>query len=597
MPRNDPRQALSIPARMVDGVRDMWRGTVTRRLVSGGAVPDSLVYRPAALEVGSPETADVMLRGTFTFDGTTAKVERGDPWRVDPPNAQWAAELHGFDWLKHFRAGDGPGSRSAARRFVDGWLHRHGKGAGFPWRPAIVGQRVTAWCMSASLLMENAEPMYRSAFLKSLGIQGRFLLKTAASERDPMDRMRAGMGLVYAGLCLPDQKRMLAEGLPVFTRAAAELTLPDGGPVSRNPSQLLARLEMMIQLGADLDAGGHSEEAARLVAPIRAAAPVLRMMRHGDGGLGLFHGGRAEGAERVNRVLVESGETSPPPGHSPDSGYMRLAAGRMNVLFDTGSVPGGNRNLRRAHAAPLPIEVSIGRRRVITNCGSGLHLDAAWEIGCRSSVAHSTLTLADHPPGRFAGSARARLRRIVNGHRVIEAEREEDDDGIWALAAHDGYAGKYGLIHYRRLFLAPDGSDLRGEDTLTIAKGGAKALAGARARRKTPEGPGFAVRFHLHPDVQVERTDKAVLLTLASGDHWRMLQTGGTFDIEDSIYLPRTQSPQPTKQVVIRGTLEDKGGQVRWALKRQEGETSSRDFGEDEPADEDAPDTEVVAPE
>lgn len=588
MPRNDPRQDLSFPSRLGAGARDLWRGTVTRRMASKGAVPDALVYRPVALEVGTQETADVMLRGTFSFDGTTVKIDRGDPWRVPPPDSQWATTLHGFDWLRHFRAGDGPASRTAARRFVDGWLHRHAKGAGFPWRPAIVGRRITSWVMSATLLMENAEPLYRSEFLKSLATQGRFLAKTAHTERTPEDRMSAGMGLAYAGLCLPDQRPLLTEGLKVFARAAAQVTLPDGGPASRNPSDLLARLEMMLQLKTDLDNAGESGMDAGFAPMVAEAAPILRMLRHGDGGLGLFHGGREEGAERVNRVLVESGDTSPPPGMSPQSGYMRLGAGRTAVLMDVGSTPAG-REARRVHAGPLAVEVSIGRRRLITNCGSGVHLDAAWEIGCRSSVAHSTLTLADHPPGRFAGSATAKLRRLIAGPRALECEREDDEEGVWALAAHDGYAAKYGLIHYRRLFLSPDGHDLRGEDTLTLVKGGKKTLERARAKRKSPDGPHFDLRFHLHPDVEADLTDKGVDLTLPSGEVWRMMQSGGEVEIEESVYLPRAAGPRATKQIVVHGVMEDEGGRLRWALRRLD-ETDVRDFGPDGGATEETDD-------
>ena len=571
MPRNDPRSALPIPARLGASARDAWHGQVTRRLAMSGGVPDSLAFRPTAQEVGSAEEAEAMLRGHFTFNGATVKVERGDPWRVTAPTAQWAATLHSFEWLKHFRAGDGPASRTAARRFVDGWLHNHGSSAGFAWRPAITGERVTSWCMSALLLMENAEPMYRSAFLKSLGMQGRYLAKTASSEAEPMDRMRAAMGVIYAGLCLPDERALLGDGLKTFVKSAASASLPDGGPASHNPSHLLERLARLCQVKADLIAAGEAGVAERLTPMIANAAPLLRMLRHGDGGLALFHGGVEEGAERVNRTLVNSGKAAPPLGDAPETGFMRLAAGRMNVVFDAGTTPTG-RHVRTAHAAPLAIEVSIGSGRVITNCGSAVHLDPEWETGCRVSAAHSTLTLADHSPAEFSGSPKTSTRRLTNTPQVFEREREADEDGAWALAAHDGYVAKYGLLHYRRLFVSPDGLDLRGEDTLSLVKGGAKTLERARAKRKSPDGPAFAVRFHLHPDVSAEMSGKAVILTMANGEHWHMLASGGPLSVEESIYLPRPAAPRATKQIVIHGLLEDEGGQVRWALKRLEAE-------------------------
>ena len=571
MPRSDPRTALPIPARLGATARDAWQGQITRRLVGSGHVADTLTYRPVALDVGSTEQADAMLRGHFDLAGTTARVERGDPWRVDAPSAAWLAELHGFRWLKHYRAGDGPASRSAARRFVDGWLHKHGSSAGFAWRPAITGARVTAWMMSARLLMENAEPTYRSAFLKSLGVQGRYLAKTAPSEADPMDRMGAAMGMLYVGLCLPGHEQLFPEGLKTFVKAAAAASLPDGGAASHNPADLAQRLARLIQVRSDLRRAGKGEIAERLSPMIATATPILRMLRHGDGGLGLFHGAHDPGAEVLNRILVDSGEGSAPASDAPDTGYLRLAAGRMTVLMDAGSTPIG-RYARTAHAAPLAIEVSAGQQRMIVNCGSGMHLDAEWEAGCRVSAAHSTLTLADQSPAQFTGGTGSAARRLVAAPQVFERAREEDEDGIWALAGHDGYASRYGLLHYRRLFMAPDGSDLRGEDTLSLVKGGRKALARARAKRKSPDGPAFAVRFHLHPSVTVEAEDKGAVLTLADGARWRMLASGGTLAVEDSIYLPQTAPPKATKQIAIHGLIAEDSGQVRWALKRLDAE-------------------------
>ena len=567
MPRNDPGSALPIPARLGASGRDVWHGQVTRRLAQSGDVPDSLSFRPEALDVGSAEEAEAMLRGQFDFYGASAKVERGDPWRVIPPNAQWAAALHSFTWLKHFRAGDGPASRTAARRFVDGWLVRHGSSAGFSWRPAIAGERVTAWCMSARLLMENAEPTYRTTFLRSFGMQGRYLGKTAASEKAAMDRMRAAMGAIYAGLCLPDQRSLLTDGLKIFVKAAAAASLTDGGPASRNPSHLLERVARLIQVKADLEAAGEAAVAERLSPMISNAIPVLRMLRHGDGGLALFHGGHDEGGERVNRILADSNEAAPARGDAPDSGFMRLSAGRLCAILDAGNTPRG-RYTRTGHAAPLALEVSIGQQRLFTSCGSATHLDAEWESGCRVSAAHSTLTLADKSPVEFSGSTKTPMRQLSSPSQVFEREREEDEDGVWALAAHDGYVAEFGLLHYRRLFLAPDGKDLRGEDTLSLVKGGAKTLERARAKRKTPDGPPFAVRFHLHPRVSAELSEKNALLTLENGEQWRMIVSGGRLAIEDSIYVPRPASPKATKQLVIQGNMQDEGGQVRWALKR-----------------------------
>ncbi len=123
----------------------------------------------------------------------------------------------------------------------------------------------------------------------------------------------------------------------------------------------------------------------------------------------------------------------------------------------------------------------------------------------------------------------------------------------WVAASHDGYKKNLGLTHARQLFLAADGEDLRGEDRLT-----------GRA------GQGFAIRFHLHPNVQASLTQdgNAVLLRLPSGIGWRLRTEGAVLSIAESIYLG-TGSVKKTRQVVLDGHVGSSGALVKWAIRRE----------------------------
>jgi len=567
---DDPRHAGRLSRRMVSRLRDGWKGGVTRRVTARGSVPDSFSFKPESLVVGSPDIAAALLRGQFAFAGASTRIERGDPWRADPPSVAWTEALHGFGWMTHFRAADGETARKVARKMTDGWLHRHGKSGGVAWRPPVVGDRIVAWCQSGNLLTENAEPVYRSDFFRSLAAQGRFLQKTAASETMPLDRLRAALGMAYVGLCVSGEGAMLKPGVAATLSAAKACLSKDGEPVSRSPSDLLHMLHTLVQLREDLKAAGEGALAGTLTPYIERGVPVLRMLRLGSGGLAMFHGGREEDDALVNLVLVESDDTRPAPASTGETGYLRLSAGGITALMDAGAPAEGVHALR-SHAAPLALSFSSGTKRIVVNCGSGVHLSAEWEGPCRASAAHSTLTVADRSPCEFDGKPNTRFRRLGRCARIVDCQSQRDDSGIWALAAHDGYAARHGLIHYRRLFLDADGVDFRGEDTLTLAKGGARVLERSRAKRKSPDGPQFAIRFHLHPDVAVAVADGKARLTLADGETWQMMQSGGKLSVEDSVYVPGPSAPIPCKQIVIESALRDTEGQVRWALKRMSG--------------------------
>ena len=569
-PMDDPRHAGRLSRRTVSRLRDGWKAGITRRITARGPVPDSFSYKPESLIVGSSDVAAALLRGQFALAGASARIERGDPWRADAPSVAWTEALHGFGWLDHFRAADGDTARKAARKMTDGWLHRHGKSGGIAWRPSIVGDRVVAWCQNANLLTENAEPVYRSDFFRSLAAQGRYLQKTASKEALPLDRFRAALGVAYVGLCVSGESAMLKSGVAGVLSAAKTCISKDGEPASRNPSDLLHVLRALVQLREDVKAAGEGALAGTLTPLIERAVPVLRMLRLGNDGLAMFHGGREEDDALVNLVLVESGDTRPAKETTGDTGYLRLSAGGITAIMDAGAPPEGV-YARRSHAAPLALSFASGNQRLFVNCGSGAHLSADWEGPCRASAAHSTLTVADRSPCEFDGNPNARFRRLGRCARIVDCQSQRDESGMWALAAHDGYAARHGLIHYRRLFLDADGVDFRGEDTLTLAKGGARVLERSRAKRKSPDGPHFAIRFHLHPDVAVSIADGKARLTLADGETWQMMQSGGKLSVEDSVYIPGPNAPIPCKQIVLESALRDTEGQVRWALKRMSG--------------------------
>ena len=66
---------------------------------------------------------------------------------------------------------------------------------------------------------------------------------------------------------------------------------------------------------------------------------------------------------------------------------------------------------------------------------------------------------------------------------------------------------------------------------------------------------GFAVRFHIHPDVRVSRLEGGgVLLKLPGGEGWRFRAGGGELNVEESVYLGG-DVVRRAEQLVVSGTL------------------------------------------
>jgi len=104
----------------------------------------------------------------------------------------------------------------------------------------------------------------------------------------------------------------------------------------------------------------------------------------------------------------------------------------------------------RAHAGLLSFEFSVGRHRIVTNCGSGKGLGADWERMARSARrrdqparAGRPVTVSDPDDGRL-DTARLGVRAApLRG--AIGAERLEDADGPVLDGFHDLYAARFGM--------------------------------------------------------------------------------------------------------------------------------------------------------
>jgi len=293
-----------------------------------------------------------------------------------------------------------------------------------------------------------------------------------------------------------------------------------------------------------------------LTAVLDRTAPALRLLRHADGGLALFNGTREEHAAILDLVLTQAQSRGRAPAALPETGFHRLAASRTLVICDVGAPPPGRREAgpgglprgadRFAHAGTLSFEMSVGRDRLIVNCGAAPAAEGEWRDALRATAAHSTLVLAD------TNSSELRAEGLGRRIEAVEADRQDANGAQWLEVSHDGWLRQFGLRHRRRFYLSESGDDLRGEDVL-------------EAEREVAV-PGFTVRFHLHPAVVAnpQQDEAGVLLRLPSGVGWRLRAKGARVAIEESIFF--AGEPRRSQQVVLHA--EPGATSVQWAIVR-----------------------------
>lgn len=528
--------------------------------------PERLLIAPQDIRTGDPTIAEDIYAGFFTFAGKIVKSHGQSPFALAPPTPEWARILYGFSWLRHMRAAESALARANARALVREFIALRGKPSHHPaWAPDVVARRALCWLSQSPMLLENVEYEDYRRFIGVL-TAGHWRLQQCLTEGlSGETQLTAAAAMTCYALCAQGAATQLKTASAELAEQLNQQILPDGGPLTRNPATLVDLLFDLLPLRQAFVARGLAPPQDLLNA-IDRMTPALRMFRHGDGALALFNGMSVTAPERVATLLAYQDPHSAPLVNAPHSGYQRLAAGAALAIMDAGAPPRGPFS-RAAHAGCLAFEFSLGRERLVVNCGAPSRNRPDLRASARTTAAHSTLSLADASSFQFAGDRG--LERLFEGEILgrptkVACAREEGETEIAVTASHEGYLRRFGLRHERRLALRRDGVLLSGRDR----------LISARAKTSTRDKAGdlaYAIRFHLHPRIAASALDQghAALLLAPTGAQVVFEAGGLPVSIEESIFFAGPEGPRPCAQLVVTGNAADIA-EVSWSFALQE---------------------------
>lgn len=492
-----------------------------------------------------------------------AQVDYAGAARVTPPLEK---VVHSFSWLTDLEA-CGPREQGApvAERILSSWLQANPNppakpGKGPAWNVGNTGMRLMNWLVHAPLIL-SGEKAFRSRTLAHIAETARWLDRQVVRAEDGLAEVAGWCGIVAAGLLLPDGRPRRLYGEAGLIKALGELIGDDGGVLSRSPLAQMEAIAMLVRLRNCYHATRRDAPSA-MERVVEMLVPPLLALTHGDGSLGSWQGGWAVDGEDVGDLIRASGVRTRPLRDVRQWGYQRIVANKSVLQFDTAPPPMAQ-HARFGCASTLAFEMSHAGQRLIVNCGGaasgGGLVPVRLEQGLRATAAHSTLTLDD------ANSTAILINGgIGSGVTQVDVDRKTlpQDNGTTATrleASHNGYAARYALTHQRILILRDDGTELRGEDLLLPA--------GRKGKRGKV---GFAIRFHLGPDVEVSLAPdgQGAGLALPDGSYWQFRSGAGTVELEDSLWVDGQGRPQATQQLVIQGLVSRGGGNFGWLIKK-----------------------------
>jgi uncharacterized heparinase superfamily protein len=533
------------PARWQGAFRRLYHGSALYNQKLRRNLPDRVHGSFPLRWAGNPDAGKEILDGTFVFAGR--RVSLGNvPWGALTPNTPTAEWLHGFRWLGDLIAVGSDEAGERARDLVHTWIELNPRWSQFVWRPDILGRRLAAWLAASDVLMANVGEGRRRQFVQSAAVQARHLDRVAMDMTHTEGGIDAATGQIAAALCL--EVGDLREDLDDLEWRIERQILPDGGQLQRSPSVHMRILNNLLSIRAALQPC-EADLPLGVEQAIDRMAAMLRAYRLGDGTLALFNGSKEEDPAAVDAVLADAGTKGGTPRSAAHVGFERLAAGTTVMIVDVGAPARGEAS-RSAHAGTLSFEMSVGKDRLIVNCGAFFGDDAKWRQAARSTAAHSTVSVDETSSAEFTRDGRLRHHSVK-----VTAERRETDGAIWLETSHSAYRRTFRLTHHRSLYMSPLGEDIRGQDELEGSGGNTLEL-----------------RFHLHPAVEASLAEDgaSVGLKLPHEGRWRFLSVGGVMSLEESAYLGVSDVPIHSQQIVITFPLSGEGARVKWAIRRED---------------------------
>lgn len=534
-----------------------FRATWLYRQLLRGPAPRGVTLDVPVLWPGAPEQGAALLDGRFTFKGESHHLNAANLPPLEA-SAEWLAWFHGLAWLSDLAAlsGGGHGGEAPyfAREWISAWMDANTHYSPIAWAPEVTAERVINLIRSWTFLVrDDAAGAFEKMLRHTIGRDVRHISKSPPPPGSGYPRLHTFVGQAYAALALSGRERCIPKTLARLEQEIDAQVLPDGGHVERNPERLADVLRDLLELKA-LIAAATGQMSGCVQNAIDRAAPMLRQLRHPDGGLALFNGAQEGEAAAIDLLLAHTDPGATAPGRAPYMGFQRLNSANVAVIMDCGAPGGTGPSIgSRHHAGTLSFEMSVGAKRVIVNCGARAGASDPWRGALAATAAHSTLTVNDTSSAAF--TLDGALHRGPEHVTCTRTDASDTGEGALVEASHDGYLAAFGLIHHRALFVGPAGDDVRGEDRLTGTG-----------------GEYYTIRFHLHPDVKASLLGEGAGALLRFGarhkETWRLRASAGEVKLEDSVYLGRVGEHRRTEQIIITGPLTGNGALVKWALTR-----------------------------
>jgi len=455
-------------------------------------------------------------------------------------------KLNNFFW---FFSLDLKSSKKISQTVINNWINQNDRYDRKSWDFDITSKRVISWLSNHQLSYEDCDENFKKKFNQSIQKQTNHLLNEIKNLSEVENKIIGCAAIILTGLAYKDDKKYLNSGLNLLKKIIKSSINNQGFPKSRNIKQLILYLKYFIIIREWFKESQNNipEYIDETIYYLGQSYAFIWQNINQDL---LFNGNYISNNDDFDQYLKRFGYVFKNENREL-AGYAILKDKKIILSMDIGDSPSDNFS-KFYQAGALSFEIISSGKKLITNSGYFTDTQNKLNKFSKSTALQSTLSIEDHSSCDYKKLDKFNL-IVKKGVRIIK-KNTVFEKNYWKISgSHDGYLKKFKTIHEREVEFYPEQMKFVGFDKLQ--------------RKNNSKDIEFNIRFHLHPDTKVMKTqdNKSILIELED-EGWKFNCENYDINIDNGLYLGIKNSYIENQNIFISGISKESNQTIKWEI-------------------------------
>ncbi|MCP4356052.1 MAG: hypothetical protein GY793_10605 [Proteobacteria bacterium] len=500
-------------------------------------VPNNLNITPQEIISGDPVVGKTLVNGTVNLAGQSLNIEGTLNWRSSLVSDDFLQELHSFDFLKDLCAIPRNQGRHKAIGMVQSWMDEEAFVDSTFWKSTILSRRLINFITYANWMFKECDSQFKKDLMAVILKQQKHLSKTIPWHKSSYEIIASIKGVIYAGLALPQNQSTFLEGLNLLKEELNKQILEDSTHIQKNAYIQFKLLEDLVSIRSTMKIANQQipEVIENFIATM---CESLAFFRHNDGKFVMFNSsftGNSAKTTELLKICNQSHQTD----FLPRAGFRKLFRNNTSIIVDCGKFEHPE-ILNSSTASTLAFELSYKNSRLFVS--SGQFEDENDDY--RQSKHFNTIEVDGNSSSEVIGFG-------LTGHHVEKVSSFSQEEKTLGTGIEGSYYGfkNNSIKHTRRIFLAENGDEIRGEDIVLNAEHHVKSF------------------FHIHPKYKVKIIDSYNAEISTNGKVIANLKcAGGILRKKQAPIFENLGEKQDKTTIIISCNVTKKESIIRWSI-------------------------------